>query len=395
MAGRGAVSAARSARQLRPVAASLLAGVIAMTAAACGSPGPSQDPTFGFPIQGTMSPTSAPGTTTPASTQAPATASATAPPVPASASWARVDVAPGGPAPREDHTWTVDAGGQTAYLFGGRSGGTAFDDLWAYDLDDGTWQEIKVTGPRPAARFGHEAAWTPVNGGLLVTLGQAGSTFFGDIWLFEPSTSTWRELPSEGRTPLPRYGSCSGIGPDGRLWVSHGFTEDGSRFSDTRAYDLEAEVWDTETPPAGTPKERCLHVCWWTLDGTFTLYGGQTTGVPALGDMWSLVPGREGAENEWFKLAEPEAAPRHLPAVAQRGRLTYLVGGRDIGRDPLGDTWLVDDGNAGAVTRLPTKGALPPRSGAAMVYDDERDRMLLFGGLGEAPLDDLWALTFD
>ena len=350
-------------------------------------------------------PSTGPGSLPPAATVPPATAPAatqpsggsqTPPLVPDSGTWTRIEAGDGAPAPREDHTWTVDEGGRTAYLFGGRSGGTAFDDLWAYDLDAGTWREIEVAGPRPAARFGHEAAWTPLRDGLLVTLGQAGSQFFGDIWLFEPSTSTWRELPAAGRTPLPRYGSCSGIGPDGRLWVSHGFTEDGSRFSDTRAYDLEAETWGTETPPAGTPKERCLHVCWWTINGTLTLYGGQTTGVPALGDLWSLVPGAGGAPSAWFQLAEPGAAPRHLPAVAQRGLLTYVVGGRDLDREPLGDVWLVDDRNAGAFSQLQVGGDVPPaRSGGALVYDAERDRMLLFGGIGDAALDDLWSLTFE
>ena len=289
----------------------------------------------------------------------------------------------------------MDESGSTAYLFGGRAGATAFDDLWAYDLAAGTWREIEVAGPRPAARFGHEAAWTSLKDGLVMTLGQAGSTFFGDIWQFDPGTSTWRELPSEGRTPLPRYGSCSGIASDGRLWISHGFTEDGSRFSDTRAYDFEAEAWVSETPSAGAPKERCLHVCWWTQDGAFTLYGGQTTGVPALGDLWSLVPGQDGAENTWRQLAEPGAVARHLPAVAQRGPLTYLVGGRDLHRAPLDDTWVVDDRNAGTFMRVQTGGGPPARSGAALVHDEERDRMLLFGGIGEGALGDLWALTFD
>jgi hypothetical protein len=394
MAARGSTDIASLRRLVATAALAVLTG------AACGSPGISAGPTVGSSTPGTSSQPATAGVSaapaTPPSTEAPSTGAPTPPAVPSSASWAKL--APGGAAPaaREDHTWTLDAGGRTAYLFGGRSGGAAFDDLWAYDLDAGTWREIVVSGPRPDARFGHEAAWTELKGGLVVTLGQAGSRFFGDIWLFDPSSSTWRELPSAGRKPLPRYGSCSGIGPDRHLWISHGFTEDGSRFSDTRAYDFETEAWVTETPSGGTPKERCLHVCWWTQDGALTLYGGQTTGVPALGDLWSLVPGR-GSGNAWFELAEPAAKARHLPAVAGgRGRSTFLFGGRDIDREPLADTWIVDDGNAGAFTRLRTPdGAPPARSGAALIYDASRDRMLLFGGIGDAALDDLWELSFD
>ncbi len=156
----------------------LRATCLVVVVAACGAPGASPDSTFGSPIPATApapSPVSHP-TDAPTVTDPPSSAgSATAPPEPASGSWTRLQ-APGGPAPREDHTWTVDESGRTAYLFGGRAGGTAFDDLWAFDLAAGTWREIDVAGPRPAARFGHEAAWTSLKDGLVVTLGQAGST---------------------------------------------------------------------------------------------------------------------------------------------------------------------------------------------------------------------------
>ena len=368
--------------------------LVAVIGSACGAPGPSQAPTFGNPIPGTaVAPSPSPGPAEPTAGARPSGAP-TAPPVARSGSWARLESPGPAPAAREDHTWTVDESGRTVYLFGGRDGAKVFDDLWAFDLDAGTWREIEVEGRSPPGRFGHEAAWTTIRDGLLVTFGQSGGMFFNDVWLFDPGTSSWRELPSAGSAPVPRYGSCSGIGPDGRLWISHGFTEEGTRFSDTRAYDLETETWSDETPAGGLPVERCFHVCWWSLEGTLTLYGGQTTGVPALGDLWSLVPARQEAVSRWVRLAKPEAAGRHLPAIASRGLVTYVVGGRDVDREPLGDAWLVPELDAGAFTRLQARGSLPPRSGAAMVYDDGRDRMMLFGGIGDAAFDDLWALEF-
>src|SRR5688500_15834882 len=49
-----------------------------------------------------------------------------------------------GPAAREDHTWTVDGAGTTAYLFGGRDGPTVHGDLWAYDLATDAWSRLEV-----------------------------------------------------------------------------------------------------------------------------------------------------------------------------------------------------------------------------------------------------------
>ena len=90
----------------------------------------------------------------------------------------------------------------------------------------------------PAARFGHEAAWVE-DVGLVVFAGQAGATFFNDLWAYDPDADAWTELPGSGDVPVSRYGTCAAVGPDGRLWISHGFTSDGVRFSDTRAYDFE------------------------------------------------------------------------------------------------------------------------------------------------------------
>ena len=314
--------------------------------------------------------------------------------VPASGTWARVEV--DGPAPeaREDHTWTVDGEGRTAYLFGGRDGGSVFDDLWAFDLATDAWRQVPIAGERPAPRFGHEAAWVPGRG-LAVFAGQAGATFYDDVWLFDPATSAWRLLPAGGSVPVARYGSCSGIGPDGRLWISHGFTEDGVRFADTAAYDFDAEAWTDQAPAGDGPVERCLHACWWTSDGGFVLYGGQTTNVPALGDLWLLTPGAGGApSNRWAKAANPEPAARQLTAVARRDSLTVLFGGRDINRKALADLWLLPDGAAAFVPLEATGPGPAARSGATLIHDPVGDRLVLFGGLGDAAFDELWSLTF-
>jgi hypothetical protein len=295
------------------------------------------------------------------------------------------------PAAREDHTWTVGEDGRTAWLFGGRDGRRVFDDLWTFDLETGRWQREDVGGPAPDGRFGHEAAWLP-GSGLLVWAGQAGATFFDDAWLLDPSLRTWQRLEARGAIPDARYGSCSGIGPDGRLWISHGFTANGARFDDTVRLNVETGRWADATPPGERPIERCLHACWWTSDGQLALYGGQTNGVPALGDLWFLTPGVfDEASNEWAEAPGQEAPARQLAAVARREALTVIVGGRGSDGDPLADAWVVPDGGASLLPLEIGEGP-PARSGAALVDDPSRDRLVLFGGLGDEAFDDVWAL---
>jgi hypothetical protein len=372
--------------------AALVALLVAISTAGClADPVPSPRPSG-------PSVTDAPPGSGPTATPALDTAGPTGPQptvdAPRSGAWSRLQVAGPSPGAREDHTWTLGEDG-SMYLFGGRDGASLFGDLWRFDPSALTWARVAgEAGTGPASRFGHEAAWAP-GLGLVVWAGQAGPRFFDDLWLYEPAVGTWRELPSGGDAPVARYGSCSGIGPDGRLWISHGFTEDGTRFADTRAYDLETGTWADESPAGGGPFERCLHACWWTPSGQLALYGGQTTGTPALGDLWFLTPGSPtGASSAWTEAPAPAPAARNLPAVALGDALTVMFGGRGLDGEPLEDTWLLVDGGSGFVP-LETGGGGPrARSGAAMAYDPDGARFVLFGGLGDRAFDDVWELTF-
>lgn len=322
-----------------------------------------------------------------------ATATPAPTPTQAAVGWREIQASGTAPAPREDHTWTVDGEGRYAYLFGGRdtSGPGSYADLWAYDLSTDAWQQLSGG---PPARFGHNAAWVP-GIGLVVFAGQ-DATFFNDLWAYDPDADTWRVLPAGGAAPVPRYGSCAALGPDARLWISHGFTSDGTRFSDTRAYDFTAWTWTDETPAGEVPIVRCLHACWWTDAGRLALYGGQTNGVTSLGDRWELTVGPRPGTNAWGELAQDVTpSARNLYAAARWERGTLIFGGQALDGTYLGDAWLLsDDGTQAQV--VPGVAGPSSRSGAELVADPERGRILLFGGkAGASAFGDVWELTLD
>ena len=348
------------------------------------------------PLMGCMSTTATPAEVTARPTPA-ATAPAPEPsptardetpsptPEPEPVRWQRVDAT--GPSAREDHTWTVTGDGRTALLFGGRDGAAVFGDLWSFDFGTNAWTQLETDGG-PAARFGHDAAW--VDGvGLVVFAGQAGTAFFGDLWAYDPVAARWTELPAAGDAPVPRYGTCAAVGPDGRLWISHGFTSDGVRFSDTRAYDFDAGTWSDETPGAGArPVERCLHGCWWTDAGQLALYAGQTTGTTALADRWLLDDG------VWAEVDGTLPPERNLYARARLDGAELVFGGQALDGSYRADLWVLADESDDAI-EVAVEGDLPPaRAGAELVHDAERGRVLLFGGRSaDGALDDLWSLT--
>ncbi|CAN5782210.1 hypothetical protein BH24CHL8_BH24CHL8_10010 [soil metagenome] len=301
-------------------------------------------------------------------------------------SWQQLDQGDSPPA-RSDHTWTVDGDGTAAWLFGGTSDASPFEDLWRYDLAADQWRRIEPAGDRPPARFGHVAAW--VDGiGLVIWSGQAGDDFFNDLWAFDPTAEAWSRLPDGGAVPAARYGSCGAVGPDGRLWISHGFTDSG-RFDDTRAYDFAAGQWTEIVPVGERPIKRCLHDCLWTPDGRFLLYAGQTDGEPALGDLWSLDP----TSAAWTRQDRPEPEARQLYALATVDSTAFVFGGADADRRRL-DSLFVLDLDAEEWREAEPAGRSPAgRSGAALIADPDRERLLLYGGTGtDETLGDLWQL---
>lgn len=350
--------------------------LIALFAAACADRG-TTSPSFRPSTTPSVSPTATvPATPAPPASQFPT------PPTP---SWAQISPTGDTPAPREDHTWTVDPASGTAWLFGGRDRGTLFDDLWSFDLATDRWTRLEPSGDAPAARFGHTGTWV-AGVGLVVWSGQSGGDFFADLNVYDPATNRWTRLPDAGAVPEARYGSCAALGPDRRLWVSHGFTHAG-RFADTRTYDFDTQAWAEVTPDGAGPVKRCLHDCLWSPT-ELVLYAGQTDGVAALGDLWTL-----DLTGGWTEVATPEPPARQLYALAASESTGWVLGGRGADGKFLDDLWTLDLLTL-AWQPVTLAGDAPAgRAGATLVADPARSRLVLFGGVGQSgALADFWAL---
>lgn len=366
----------------------LVAAVVAvLLLAACGGASATPSATPATPTPAAPSSAASPSIGASPSPAVPSPAAPSVGPRPAALAWAPLSVAGAAPAAREDHTWTLEPASRAAWLFGGRDGATVFDDLWRFDLATETWTRLDPDGPGPDGRFGHTATW--VDGvGLVVWSGQGATRFFDDIWAYDPAANSWRRLPTAGAAPAARYGSCAALGPDGRLWISHGFTADSGRFADTQAYDFAAGRWTDETAPGRLAPIRCLHDCLWTPDGRLVIYAGQTTGTPAIGDLWT-----RGLTGEWTSVSDGPP-PRQLYAFAELGGTAYVFGGGSKDGGTLRDLWTLDLATLAWTEASPSGDRPSGRSGSAFVADPVGSRLLLFGGKrGNVALGDTWELA--
>ncbi len=95
----------------------------------------------------------------------------------------------------------------------------------------------------------------------------------------------------------------------------------------------------------------------------------------------------------WTELPSPPPQPRQLYALATLGGAAYFFGGGDIDGGYRSDLWRLDVASF-EWSELSPAGAVPAaRSGATMVADAVRSRMLLFGGKdASGEFGDLWQL---
>ncbi|MBN1771291.1 MAG: hypothetical protein JXB32_08530, partial [Deltaproteobacteria bacterium] len=91
--------------------------------------------------------------------------------------------------------------GNDLWLFGGRQSTGPSDDLWRIDLATGSAQRID-TGTGPAARVQPVVAFRRAPPEILIFGGTAGGIAFNDLWAYAIDSGTWRRLA----------GPCSGPG---------------------------------------------------------------------------------------------------------------------------------------------------------------------------------------
>lgn len=319
------------------------------------------------------------------------------------AAWSKVPAAGAAPNARMDHTTIYDPLGDRMLVFGGND---LLGDLWGLALS-GTpaWTPL---APGPAARAAHSAIYDPVRQRMLVFGGYgSGGSAFNDVWAYSVTTATWSAIAVTGTPPSTRWNACALYDAARDRMVVVGGTVPGiGDVMDVWELSLSGSpVWTPVVTSGTAPAPRTEHVA--VLDAAgdrVLLHGGWVSAAtdPAnpgrRGDLWQLSLAGMPA---WTPLS-PGSAPAPRSSASgiydpARERL-LLFGG-------TGDSGITDE-----CLELPLSGKLAwarvspaapptdpaPRSGYTVVHDPIRGRLLFLGGLYLRATDpDLWALPLD
>ncbi len=243
------------------------------------------------------------------------------------------------PSPRFWHAMTFDSARGLVVLFGGRSVGAEYDDVWEWNGTD--WTEVTVVGLSPLARATHGMAYDSTRqkhvifGGYSATYQQS----LGDTWEYDGASHTWS--PQSFGGPSPRIEIALAFDAARNVTLLYGGRDDSNAYlRDTWTWDGVAGVWTKKSPEITPPTLSFYSLAYDSDRAIVILHCGtyrDTRSQFTVRDSW-----------DWD-----------------------------------GTSWHYKTEDYGFYCC--------PRKQAAMVYDTDRKQMLLFGGDGADPAG-TWAL---
>lgn len=218
-------------------------------------------------------------------------------------------------------------------------------------LDDATWYEAKVEGPRPCARVFESL--TDVGGkDQLVMFGGTSpyeEQLFSDLWILNVPRNGqpyWKLLETYGDAPPARAHHDAVVVSSRWLVVHGGLLENGCRSSDTWRIDLNSAQprWEElgNNPLIPRPTPRYHHSLVATASGKLVLFGGHNYARVALNDAWVLdADGRDAALVFWQELfwTDELPAPRAYHSATMLGDYMIVSGGELQDRSSSNELW--------------------------------------------------------
>ena len=269
---------------------------------------------------------------------------------------------------------------RVAVMFGGRDNNAIYSNSYQYTPTG--WKQIPTLNS-PPARFWSAMSYDDHRRRIVLFGGQTNSTKFSDTWEFDGANwtlvSTVHNPGTQSQTSMV-YDSCR---QRTVLFDSLGST-----------WEYDGADW-TKVTTGASPSARSLAAMVFDAGHCRTLlFGGEpSTGSPnALSDTWSY----DGTNWSPFNAATtPPGRWGHVMAFdTSRGRIVLFGGygpAYPAGAD-MNDTWEFDGANW---VQVFPQASPPSLVQAAMVYDQGRSRIVMFGGTQawEYTPGPVWAVT--
>ena len=225
------------------------------------------------------------------------------------------------PSPRAAHSANII--GSKLYIFGGWNGFSAFNDVFAMDLENYTWSEILCTGNLPISRNNHRTATYKHK--IYVHGGHDGTKWLDDLFVFDTVKSNWRKVPIvNAYSPTAR--ACHSLNRiKKKLYMFGGFNGMQS-FNEIEVFDIEKTKWTQLKEIKGnSPIARDAHAMVSNKDVLY-LFGGHD-GIRHLNDLHQF----DTLTSTWTEIKYKDKLPNGLRGHSANciGSSLYIFGGYD------------------------------------------------------------------
>jgi hypothetical protein len=273
------------------------------------------------------------------------------------------------PSPRTGHAMAYAGSGQVL-LFGGYGDNNAVGDTWLWN--GGSWRRKPDAPTSLGLRFGHSMAYNSDSGEVLLYDGEVDRP--SELWKYKDEQ--WSPVKFGGASPTGRSTAGWIYQPNRKRFLLFGGSARGFTRSDAWEFDPATLTWEPVTANLLTPPgRRDFGMAYDTSRNTALVFGGTGGGQGTeviLGDTWGFSSGT------WSKVATAPMPASGAPMVfdAYRNRMV-LFGGFAGGNLPrVSSTWEFGSQWVFRPTSLTPSG----RSGHSMAYDVERKKVVMFGG---------------
>jgi galactose oxidase-like protein len=251
--------------------------------------------------------------------------------------------------------------------------------VWALNFTSNTWTNLTPASGGPGARFLTAVAYDPPRQRMLVFGGNSGSTLFNDVWALSLSgTPTWTQLTPMGAPPIGRTAATLVYVPEQDAMVLFGGGDGHTLFyNDVWRLSLAGPSTWTQLAPAGTPPDgRYLHTAVYDDRRHRMLIFGGVGASADLNDAWALSLDVSPTWSLLSPAGTPPSPRGETVAVyaSAIGRMMFFAGGNGSTLD--GDLWALDFGPppTAVLPRNPSGYALDPlapnpaREAASVLY---------------------------
>jgi hypothetical protein len=315
--------------------------------------------------------------------------------------WYQVDTSGTSPGNITQLNMVYDSDADRIIEFGGQiAGPVRMNETWLFNRSDNKWYNVTQSGSPSKRDQSPAMVYDPFNKRTILFGGYDGTSRLDDTWAFNYADLKWYNMNPSVRPTMRGHSSMVYVSSR-KVMVLFGGTSIGTnRLADTWAYNYSTNTWyniTNNTNPKCVPTAREEHyMAYDSNNDRIIMYGGYDISYKYLNDTWEF----NYTDICWYNITKTAYLPlgrnNHKMVYENESQRVILFGGATSSSNWMDDTWEFNYTDK-KWYQMDIINRPPARQFSGMTYDSKRDKIVIYGGdyNGNAPrYNDTWILEY-